>query len=141
MPSPARRRGSVFGEDGKTEIIDDLVADFAEWGSDTDLAEAVEEFIESNSQMFEGVEIEGEQDLEWKGMPDRFVELIERHLEAFCKTTGAQAEDVFRKLKDVNDNANISQDFVPQIIKMCEYEVSSDGDEDGFGELKMKTMD
>jgi len=51
----------------------------------------------------------------------RFVELIEVHLESFCKEHDTTAEEVFTSISEVKSSKTVSQDFVPQVINMCEY--------------------
>ena len=121
-PTRERRRGSVLGEDTKTEQLDDLVVDFAAFGVDGEFADAVDDFIDRNCAGFAGVDLCEEQNLEWTALHHKFVELVERYLESFCKEKGVSAEAVFEKLSAVNKNENITADFVPQVIRMCEYD-------------------
>ena len=80
-----RRRGSVFGEDGKTEVIDEVVADFADFGTDAGLAKQVDKFVNDHCSEFYGVDFKEEQNLAWTALHGQFVEMIEIHLESFCK--------------------------------------------------------
>mmetsp|Transcript_21822 Transcript_21822/g.43576 ORF Transcript_21822/g.43576 Transcript_21822/m.43576 type:complete len:326 (+) Transcript_21822:135-1112(+) len=101
--------------------IDPLVNSFAEFGTTGDLSTAIATFIEDNCEVFEGADADGEQNLAWTDMHNQFVEMIELHLETFCKEHDTTAEKMFELLAEVNNSEEINQEFVPQVIKLCEY--------------------
>ena len=109
-------------KEGKAEALDDIVVEFANWGTDAGLSDAVDAFVTDHCGPFAGVDIAAEQPLEWTALHEKFVEIIDHHLDVFCKQSKTTAEVVFQKLQGVNSNKNISQGLVPQMIKMCEYD-------------------
>ena len=113
---------SSSNEDCKTEALDDIVAEIANWGTDAGLSDAMDDFISDHCEPFAGADIAEEQPLEWTTLHEKFVALIDQHLEGFCKQFETTAEVVFQKLQDINSNKKFVQDFIPQVIKMCEYD-------------------
>ncbi|GMH81079.1 hypothetical protein TrST_g8660 [Triparma strigata] len=101
--------------------VDPLINAFADFGTTGDLDDAISNFIEENCEHFEGAEEGGENKLEWTDLHRQYVEMIELHLESFCKEHETTAETMFQLLSDVNSDSSLDQDFVPQVIKLCEY--------------------
>ncbi|GMH80994.1 hypothetical protein TrLO_g9611 [Triparma laevis f. longispina] len=100
---------------------DPLINAFADFGTTGGLDSAINEFIDDNCEHFEGAEEGGEMKLKWTDLHRQYVETIELHLETFCKEHETTAETMFQLLNDVNNDDSLNQDFVPQVIKLCEY--------------------
>ncbi|GMI28482.1 hypothetical protein TeGR_g538, partial [Tetraparma gracilis] len=82
----------------------------------------VDDWVQENCDEFEGVKADDEQQLSWSDLHGKFVEMVENRLESFCKEKDVPSEEVFESLQEINDNKNIAEDFVPAVIKMCEYQ-------------------
>jgi hypothetical protein len=84
--------------------------------------ETIDEWVSEHCEPFEGVKLGDEQQLAWSDMHREFIGMVELNLESFCKENGVEADVVFEKLADLNNNDNVAEDFVPAVIKMVEYD-------------------
>ena len=98
-----------------------LVNAFADFGTSQGLATAVDDFVSCNCSGFAGVDLTTEHRLEWTILHERFVSLVELHLESFCKEHGTTSTNVFEQLRAVREGP-IAEEFIPLVINMCSYD-------------------
>ncbi len=111
------------GECKSSSTLDaSLLHAFADFGTSEGLAASVDDFIAAHCSCFAGAAMADEQPLERTALHREFVALIEGQLESFCKEHGASAERVFEALRAVREDESIAQEFVPLVVKMCDYE-------------------
>ena len=100
---------------------DELLRAFTEFGTSPELASVVDAFVLSNCRSFQGANLREEHCLGWTLLHAEYVDLIELHLESFCKEHGSSTSDVFDRIRAVNEASDLHEDFVPQVIRMCDY--------------------
>ena len=67
------------------EDMHPVVREFAEFGTTGELDDAIMQFVDEHCEKFEGVELDGDMDLSFTDLHNKFIEMIELHMEAFCK--------------------------------------------------------
>ncbi|GMI25737.1 hypothetical protein TeGR_g3484 [Tetraparma gracilis] len=108
-------------EESKEGGDDDIVRKFTEYCCQGDVQDHVDRFVDENCETFQGASLDEEGRLEWTDLHKSYTEMVELCLESFCKENDITNDAIFEKLSELNNDDDVNQDFLPAVIKLCEY--------------------
>ncbi|GMI20878.1 hypothetical protein TeGR_g8242 [Tetraparma gracilis] len=120
MPKEESKDAGESKDSGDDSEVPPLVAGFAQFCTSEEFQDVLTQFEDDHCSVFRGVDLEGEQELEWTDLHRQYVEIVEERMEKFCADEGATTESLFEQLSMVTDDSVVSE-FLPQVLMNTEY--------------------
>ena len=113
--SKPNRRGSALSAD-----VSPTISLFTDFCTSEVFGDELSAFEKKHCASFKGADLDGEQNLEWTDLHQRYVAIIEDKMDSFCKDNGLKPELVFEEVSRIVDDSGLAE-FLPQVMLNCEY--------------------